>query len=121
MLPVYGTLGAEGVDLTIYVENEAFGLQPSAFPSPTTGGAWFGFDLPAGADVVISVLDLSGRPVRIIECPGLEAGSHRAPLPGEAVWWDGNDADGNPAASGTYIAVLRLGDAVELVKFAVVR
>lgn len=121
VLPVYGTLGAEGVDLTIYVENEAFGLQPSAFPSPTTGGAWFGFDLPAGADVVISVLDLSGRPVRIIECPGLEAGSHRAPLPGEAVWWDGNDADGNPAASGTYIAVLRLGDAVELVKFAVVR
>jgi hypothetical protein len=68
-----------------------------AHPNPSRGGAAFGFDLPAAADVRITVFDVSGRRVRDLRLEGLAAGSHR-------LAWDGRDAGGAVAAPGLYLA-----------------
>lgn len=120
-LPVSGTLGEDGVEVTIYVDNEPSGVPPSAYPVPSLGGAWIGFDLAEQAGVSVTILDLCGSVVTRIDRGVQPAGSYRAPLEGEAVWWDGCSDDGEPAASGTYLALLDAGGRVFILKLAIAR
>jgi hypothetical protein len=122
VIPVSGTLGVDGLELEVFVDQEPGNSPPSAFPNPSTEGVWVGFDLLEGpADVSMSVFDLMGRQVFRYDRSDLAPGSYRAPLPGEAFYWDGNCDDGSRASSGVYIISLRLGESVHLIKCALVR
>jgi len=121
LLPASGMLDSSGVELELFVDVPSSGYPPTAFPVPSTGGVWFGFDLDAASEVSLDILDLSGCPVRSMGTVLLEAGAYRAPVLGEALYWDGLGGDGEPAASGVYFALLRLGDETLILKTALVR
>jgi flagellar hook assembly protein FlgD len=71
-------------------------LQLSAHPNPTSSSATLSYNLPADSRVSIALYDAAGRLVRTL-ASGTEqkSGSH-------AIEWDGSDASGVPAVSGTY-------------------
>lgn len=121
VIPVSGMLGEDGVEVTVYVDMTPVGAGPSAYPSPSTGDVWFGFDLEEASDVEVRVFTIGGVPVWEDVRRGLPAGAYRAPLPGEATRWNGLDSSGEPASSGAYIALVRLGGEASLLKFAIVR
>ena len=117
-----GTLGQYGVELEVFVDPAAGPGQPSAYPNPSTEGFYIGFDVSGGPlDAELSVFDLSGHPVYNERRFGLENGVYRAPVPGEAFHWDGSDTGGDTVAAGVYVALLKLGDDVHLLKLAAVR
>jgi subtilisin family serine protease len=121
VLEQYGILDEDGVEVDVYVDMGPSGSGPSVFPSPSTDGVWIGFDMASAGDASISVLSLTGTEVWSEVRQGLPAGSYRAPLEGEASWWDGLDVGGRQAASGTYLAVVRTGGEPVILKFALVR
>ena len=65
-------------------------------PLEAGGTAKLGYVLADSAEhVTVTVLDESGRVVRVLEATGLESGSH-------SVDWDGRDSSGETVAAGTY-------------------
>jgi hypothetical protein len=84
--------------------------QPNPFNPRTT----IRFDLPAAGNVRLAVYDVAGRLVRVLVAGERPAGSH------EAVW-DGRDASGRSAPSGSYLARLVAGGKVEGVRLSLVR
>jgi Spy/CpxP family protein refolding chaperone len=68
------------------------GNHPNPFNPETT----IRFQLPEPASVRLTVYDLQGAQVRSLDLGRLDAGSHQTV-------WDGQDAQGRPAASGTYL------------------
>jgi hypothetical protein len=122
MIPSAGVLTGAGVEVEVFVDGEGLGSGASVFPNPSSGGVYIGFDVPEGpVDVDLSVHSLTGELVQRQSRSGLPAGCYRAPLPGEALFWDGLDAGGQPAASGTYLLILRIGGETLLLKAAIVR
>ncbi len=68
----------------------------AAWPNPFHGSLGFAAQLPPVATCV-SIHDVQGRVVRVLERRGL--------APGESVLvWDGRGADGAPARPGVYLA-----------------
>lgn len=121
VIPVSGTLDEEGVEVEVYVDMPLSGLPPSAFPNPSEGGVWIGFDQETTCDVELGIYCVAGQPVWTCLRPALEPGGYRAPMEGQAIYWDGRGADGNSVASGIYICVLRRGESTSLLKLALVR
>jgi subtilisin family serine protease len=116
-----GLLGVDGVEVGVYVDYSSSGLPPTAFPVPSEDGVWIGFDLDRQADVLLSIVSLSGGEVARIERRDLPPGAYRAPVEGAATYWDGCSEDGQPAASGLYLALLDIGGTVRVLKLALVR
>ena len=122
VLPSAGTLGQFGVELEVFVDPAEGSGQPSAYPNPSTAGFYIGFDVAGGPlDAELSVFDLAGHLVYNERRYGLENGVYRAPVPGEAFHWDGADTEGETVAAGVYVALLRLGENVHLLKLAAIR
>lgn len=122
VIPVSGTLGDEGVELEVFVDPEPGSDPPSVFPNPSTEGVYVGFDLPQGpVDVELTVFDLTGQLVYRSTRAAAGPGTFRAPIPGEAFYWDGRSSDGNVSASGVYIISLRRGGSIHLMKCSLVR
>jgi hypothetical protein len=84
--------------------------QPNPFNPRTT----IRFDLPVAGQAQLSIYDLAGRLVRVLVEGERAAGSY------EAVW-DGRDATGHSAPSGSYLARLVAGGKVEGVRLSLVR
>ena len=121
-IPVQGTLGEDGVEVTVYVDGDPTDAAPTVYPNPTTGGAYVGFDLPSGpVDVTLSVFDILGVPVHTETRSAIGPGSFRAPVPGEAFHWDGTDGSGQRVATGLYIITLDHGDGTDLLNVSVIR
>jgi hypothetical protein len=74
-------------------------------PNPFSGSTGIAFTLDRARRVRVTLADLQGRVVRVLEEGELAAGPH-------AVRWDGRDAGGRPVASGIYFAVVDAGGAV---------
>jgi hypothetical protein len=53
-----------------------------ARPNPVRGDALLAFSVPSTGGTTLDVLDVTGRRVRRLEWPALEAGEHRVPLTG---------------------------------------
>ena len=122
LIPVTGTLSAEGVEIEVFVDQTLCAAAPSIYPNPSTEGIYIGFDLTDGpVDAELTVFDLTGRLIYKSERRGIGPGSFRAPIPGEAFHWDGTCDDGSPASSGVYIVFLRTGENVDLLKCSLVR
>jgi ligand-binding sensor domain-containing protein len=74
-----------------------FGLV--GYPNPFNSSTALEFTLPGRMPARVSIVDLGGKPVRILAHGVLEAGSHR-------LEWDGLDNAGRAPASGVYLAVV---------------
>jgi hypothetical protein len=83
-------------------------------PNPFNPRTTIRFDLPAAGPIRLVVYDLAGRLVRVLVEGEMPAGNH------EAVW-DGRDASGRSAPSGSYLARLIAGGKVEVVRMGLVR
>ncbi len=122
VLPSSGVLGQYGVELEVFVDPSVGPGAPSAYPNPSTGGFYIGFDVSEGPVAAeLSIFDLSGNLVYNELRTGLESGVYRAPVSGEAFHWDGTDMEGATVAGGVYVALLRLGESAHLLKLAAVR
>ena len=122
VIPVSGTLGEEGVEIQVFVDQTPGSEGPSVYPNPSTGNIYVGFDMMNGpSDVSMTVYDLLGQTIHSSIRTAIGPGSFRAPLPEEAFFWDGLDGNGEPAASGIYIILLRVGENTHLIKFALAR
>ena len=65
--------------------------------NPSRGAVTFAFTLPAGGDVRVEILDVSGRRVRTLQGRALAAGRH-------VFAFDGRSRSGSPCRRGSYFA-----------------
>jgi hypothetical protein len=83
-------------------------------PNPFNPRTTIRFYVPTAGPVHLAVYDVAGRLVRVLVAGERPAGSQ------EAVW-DGRDASGRSAPSGSYLARLEAGGEVEGVRLSLVR
>lgn len=88
-------------------------LHPNV-PNPFNRRTTLAFELPAPAQVQLTIHDVVGRLVRELPVERLPAGSHRAV-------WDGRDDRGVLVASGIYFYRIQAGELVEQRKMALLR
>ena len=105
--PGCGLIGAWGVCPPVAVPESdarrAGGLQAlPARPNPFFERTTITFYLPQPSEVEISIYGVLGRKVRTLTAVALSAGENE-------LEWDGRGDDGEPAASGAYVAVIRAG------------
>ncbi len=86
---------------------------PNPFNPETTLRYLVPEDLPQGAPVALEVYNVKGQRVRALPIQA-DPGMHE-------VRWDGRDAQGNPAASGIYIARLMMGAMIETQKMTLTK
>ncbi|MGH7599737.1 MAG: FlgD immunoglobulin-like domain containing protein, partial [bacterium] len=80
----------------------SFGIEQN-YPNPFNPQTMISYQLPSESRVVIKVFNLQGQVVRILTDEFKAAGSY-------TIAWDGRDADGIVAPSGTYFYHLKAGD-----------
>ena len=83
-------------------------------PNPFNPSTSINYELPADSHVMLSVYDLSGRLVRVLEDSQMAAGEH-------SVRWDGRDGQGLAQASGMYFVRLNAGGTTGLRKITLVQ
>lgn len=85
-----------------------------ARPNPARPETEIMWSLAAPSEMSLSILDVSGRRVRLVESGRFAPGSFSSV-------WDGRDDGGSPVASGHYFYQLEAGDFRETKKLTVVR
>jgi hypothetical protein len=75
------------------------------FPNPFRSTTAIPFSLHRTADVMLSVYDVRGRRVRLVEVGRLGSGGHE-------VLWNGKNGDERPAPAGIYFYELRANDEI---------
>ena len=78
------------------------------FPNPFNPETWIPYQLAVEADVNITIYDVQGRQVRLIELGRQSAGAYFDKE--TAAYWDGRNDDGELVTSGVYYYHLRVGD-----------
>jgi len=84
------------------------------WPNPIAAAATLHFRLPAEGPARLSVHDVSGREVAVVQSGRLEAGGHSAR-------WDGRDARGREVGNGIYFFRLEAGGQTVVRKGLVIR
>ncbi|MCB9509099.1 MAG: T9SS type A sorting domain-containing protein [Deferribacteres bacterium] len=74
------------------------------YPNPFNPTTVIRYQLPASAEVKLSIYNTAGQLVRTLVNGEMPAGSH-------AITWDATDNSGQRVASGVYLYVIRAGDA----------
>ena len=100
----------DSIEVVAAVEHPTQGGLPKPIsldnsPNPFTTGTNITFNLSSPCSAVFEIHDVTGRLVRVIDGGRLPAGNH-------SIAWDGNDADGHPAASGIYFVSLKTAHSV---------
>ena len=78
------------------------------YPNPFNPETWIPYQLSDPAEVTVSIYALDGKLVRTLELGQVPAGVYRSRS--RAAYWDGQNAQGEPVASGVYFYTLRAGD-----------
>ena len=78
------------------------------YPNPFNPETWIPYHLAEDASVVIKIYNVKGELVRSIEVGKQAAGTYQSRE--QAVYWDGRNQQGQPAASGVYFYQLSAGD-----------
>ena len=81
----------------------------NASPNPFSQDTAVNFDLARQDIVTVAVYDPAGRQLKLLHSARMERGPQR-------VTWDGTDAAGKPAASGTYYLRVRTSEGTQAVK-----
>ena len=82
-------------------------LQPN-YPNPFNPETWIPYQLATPAEVTVTIFDLNGRVVRILELGHQAAGLYQSR--NRAVHWDGRNQRGESVASGLYFYTLKAND-----------
>ena len=69
------------------------------YPNPFSSEAAISFSLPINGRVSVTVFDMSGRIVRVLNDTELQAAEH-------TLVWDGTDTAGHPVGAGVYFCRL---------------
>jgi len=81
-------------------------LMPN-WPNPFNPETWIPYKLPKNADVVITIYDALGRPIRKLDLAHKSAGAYIDKA--HAAYWDGRNEVGESVASGLYFYTIRAG------------
>jgi sugar lactone lactonase YvrE len=84
---------------------QSLGLDQN-YPNPFNPETTLHFQIPQHSEVKLTIYNASGQQVATLVDQPLNAGTYQTT-------WDGRDAKGNPAASGTYIYSLQAGDRIQ--------
>ncbi len=107
------SLGVEAKDLTV-ISPDDYKLEQN-YPNPFNPSTTIGFFLPIRDKISLKVYDVVGREVRtLINNEEYDRGTSN-------VLWDGKDASGKPAASGTYFYTLKFGNFSKTSKMLLVK
>jgi len=122
VIPVSGDLSRDGVEITVYVDGDPAPDPSNVYPNPATDDVYVGFDVLNGpVDVSIRIFDILGGLVHSETRSNVGTGSFRAPLPGQAFFWDGKDESGDLVATGSYMIILDVGERVDLLSATIIR
>ncbi len=83
-------------------------------PNPSDHGTNFGFRIASPEFVRLTLVDATGRVVRVLQNAMMPAGEHTR-------FWDGNDRSGRAVSPGLYFANLRTSQGVKIQRVAVIR
>ena len=89
------------------------------YPNPFNPETWIPFELSQDSEILITIYDISGTPVRTIRVGYVEAGNYTSQS--RAVYWDGKTDAGERVASGIYFYALRTGASVHTQKMVVLK
>ncbi len=78
------------------------------YPNPFNPETWIPYQLSKPADVTLTIYDIKGHVIRVLDLGHQRAGLYQARS--RAAHWDGRNAVGEPAASGVYFYTLTAGD-----------
>lgn len=84
------------------------------YPNPFNPATTIGFSLPMRSAVKLTVYNLLGRRVRLLADRTLNAGQHE-------IIWNGDNAAGEPVASGVYFYRLEAGEFIASKKMVLIR
>ena len=99
----------DGAALTTWAGVKRTRVLPN-FPNPFNPETWIPFELARDERVAVRIYDLRGGLVRELPLGSRSAGRHDSRA--TAAYWDGEDANGDPVASGVYIYEMTAGDHV---------
>ena len=89
------------------------------FPNPFNPETWIPFNLKETSEVAITIYDINGRVVRILELGQLPAGIYQ--MKSEAGYWDGTNDIGEYVGSGIYFYRFQAGNFSALRKMAILK
>ena len=78
------------------------------YPNPFNPETWIPYQLSAAAEVTVTIHASDGKLVRTLELGQMPAGAYSDK--DRAAYWDGQNAQGEPVASGVYFYTLTAGD-----------
>jgi hypothetical protein len=84
-------------------EGSPSGFRVDSYPNPFNPSVTIDISLNVGAQVDLSIYDVSGRCIKTMAHERLPAGPH-------IYTWDGRDTSGTSVASGVYFAILKADD-----------
>lgn len=84
------------------------------YPNPFNPGTRIRFQLPQNEYVILKIFNLLGQQIRFLVDEPRSAGNYE-------IYWDGQDDNQNPAASGLYVYQLQAGAFMENRKMMLVR
>ena len=78
------------------------------YPNPFNPETWIPYQLATPTDVTVTISDIQGRVVRLLDLGHQRAGiyQHQA----RAAYWDGRNIQGEPVASGIYFYTLKANE-----------
>ena len=78
------------------------------YPNPFNPETWIPYQLSEAAEVTVTIHSSDGKLVRTLELGQMPAGAYADK--DRAAYWDGQNAQGEPVASGVYFYTLTAGD-----------
>ena len=113
---------AQGLDITdatlqrgiLFLEQLLAALTPKEtallanYPNPFNPETWIPYQLAKPADVTLTIYGINGQVVRQLALGHQPAGIYQGKS--RAAYWDGENAHGEPVASGVYFYTLTAGD-----------
>ena len=88
-------------------------------PNPFNPETWIPFELDQDSQVIITIYDIQGQPIRRLELGMVIAGRHIST--DEAAYWNGRTETGESVGSGTYFYQLQAGGYMETKKMVILK
>ena len=89
------------------------------YPNPFNPETWIPYQLSADSAVTISIYGTDGEGVRRFNLGYQHVGTYATP--GKAVYWDGQDMNGETVASGLYFYQIRAGDYTQVRRMVILK
>ncbi len=107
----------ENVSMTELFPDQPMLLQN--YPNPFNPETWIPYQLSADSEVTISIYGTDGEGVRRFNLGYQHVGTYATP--GKAVYWDGQDMNGETVASGLYFYQIRAGNFTQVRRMVILK